>query len=102
RDLRFNVPLNARIGSTVTVGHRSFTLTEKEVEIPVHKDQVVALFDGRVKIRSADGGRLCFPCSPFNPYSADHRSGIHAACLRFEVPVKGVNRPTRIRLSVAK
>jgi hypothetical protein len=80
------IPRNS-LGSTVKLGGKTHTLTRKRTVLGVRPGAEVTLFDGAARIRSQAGGRLHFPCLPFNPYSKGNRSALRHAFLRFEVPL---------------
>ena len=96
----FNLPLRVGPGATVKVGRTSHKLTRKPLALPVRGGAEVSLFDGRVGITSQAGGRLHFPCMPFNPYSKGNRSRLAQAFLRFEVPVPTAQAAAKVRIKL--
>ena len=96
----FNLPLRVGPGATVKVGRTSHTLTRKPLALTVRGGVEVSLFDGRVGITSQAGGRLHFPCMPFNSYSKGNRSRLGQAFLRFEVPVPAAPAAAKVRIKL--
>ncbi len=98
----FNMPLRVGAGETVTVDGKPHVLTRRKLAVAVRGGAEVALFGGKVRIHSAAGGRLHFPCMPFNSYSTSHRSKLDQAFARLAVPVgTGADaKPAKIRIRV--
>jgi hypothetical protein len=96
----FNLPQAVGIGHTLHVARTAHTLTRKKVALTIRPGAEVMLFGRKVRVSSQTGGRLHFPCLPFNPYSKANRSTLGQAFLRFEIPVPPDGAPTRIRIKV--
>ena len=94
--VRFNLPLRVGVGSTIHVGRRPVVLSGKKCAVRVKRGEAVSLFDGNLVMRCDRGGRLHFPCLPWNSYSVDNRSGMEAAFLRFEIPLTGSPKSARV------
>ena len=98
----FNVPLRVGVGETVKVAGRSHVLTRRKMALPVGRGGEVTLMGGKVAVRSQAGGRLHFPCLPWNPYSKGNRSTIAQAFLRLEIPLAPRGVATKVRIKVRR
>ena len=89
------------VGSAIRVGKRSYELSKKKLSVAVPRGGAVTLFDGKLTMRCDKGGRLHFPCLPWNSYSVDNKSGMEAAFARFETPMTGKPKSARVTFRIS-